>query len=116
MALSKEKRKKIEKTVIDTFSILDKSGVNAKRYMDLFKSMSDTQFEAYAKRIAKDPNFNYQLEIIPFDREPTLDDIKEAADYLKLPLEEYVYHYHEGRDGLRTREKVPVGLTYLRVN
>lgn len=116
MALSKEKRKKIEKLVIDTFSILDKSGVNAKKYMDMFKGMSDAQFESYAKKIATDPDFNYQLEIIPFDREPTLDDIEETAKFLDLPLEEYVYYYHEGRDGLRTREKVPVGLTYLKVN
>jgi hypothetical protein len=116
MALSKDKRKKIEKLVVDTMSILDKSGTNSKKYMDLFKGMSDTQFDSFAKKIINDPNFNYQLEIVPFDREPTLDDISDAAKYLDLPLEEYVYYYHEGRNGLRTKEKVPVGLTYLRVN
>jgi hypothetical protein len=38
-----------------------------------------------------------------------MEQIKDAADFLKIPLEEYVWYWHNDSEGTRTRMKVPVG-------
>ena len=112
------KRKEIEKIVIDTMNILDKSGMNGKFYQDFFKTMTDEQFNSYMKKFLADDSQNFYLELRPFEKggEPKLEDIKEAADYLGVPLTEYLWMPYANPNGkpLRTIEPVPVGYLHMK--
>ena len=110
------KRKKIEEMIYGVFDRLDKTGTNTKKYKAIFSRMDDKAFNSYMKKFFADDSRNYYLEILPFEREPKLEHIKEAADYLKVPLEEYVYLPFSNPDGepLRTRYKVPVGYIHIK--
>ena len=108
------KRKKIEETIYHTFDLLDKTGTNTKFYKELFGAMSDAQFDSYMKEFFKDSTANFYLEIEPFKpgREPSIEDIKAAADYLEVPLTENLWMPYANPNGepLRTTHPVPVGL------
>jgi hypothetical protein len=107
-------RKKIETKLLSTFNILDKTGKNSASYSTMFKSMSDKAFESFIKSLRDGDNL--YLEILPFDNEPSLEDVKEAAESLNLPLEEYVYYRHITSEGkpIRTLKKVPVGYLHIK--
>jgi len=111
MATTKAKRKKIETSVLETFRILDKTGRNAERYQAFFKSMSDAQFEKWVKSFLADKDENFFLECMPYDSEPSLEEIEKAAKYLKIPLKETVTFRH--LNGVQSSEPVPVG--YLNI-
>jgi hypothetical protein len=110
------KRKKIEDRVIQTIRILDKDGTNVSRYKDLFKSMSDTQFNSYIRKLVSDHNENFYLEFLPYKNEPTIQDIRKALDFLGVPVEEYVYYRHGGNteNPVRTSEPVLVGFIHMK--
>ena len=78
--------------------------------------MSDKQFEQWIKKLASDPDENFYFQVLAYENEPHLSDIKRAADILKLPLEEYVYMRHDGNkdNPIRTRKRVPVGYVPVR--
>jgi hypothetical protein len=103
-------RKKIEDLVLTVIDTLDPGGTNGKKYRDLFKSMDDKKFEKWARAFSKEGRF-LSIEVLPLKNEPKLEDIKKAADYLKLPLDEYVYFRHDGHSAnpIRTQYRVPVG-------
>ena len=108
-----EKRKKAEKMIYDTFNILDSSGSNTKKYKSILGKLSDAQFDDFMKKFLSSEKDNFYLETIPLEQEPKLQDIKKAADYLKIPLEEYVYMPYVNGDTenpIRTPYPVPVGL------
>jgi hypothetical protein len=73
--------------------------------------MSDEAFDKFMKKFLKDDEENFYMEILPYKNEPVLEDIVEAAKYLEVPLDEYVYYRHDGNalDPLRSKYKVPVG-------
>ena len=106
------KRKKIENHLLTVFNKLDKTGKNSKFYKDVFSKMNDEQFMDYIKKVVYNEDECFFLEILPYDNEPTLKDIKECLDYMKVPLDEYLYmRYEEDPDNpVRTRYKVPIGL------
>lgn len=112
MAFTKKKRKEIEDKVLKTFSILDKTGENLKRYQEFFKGMDDKQFSSWINKFLKDDDFNFVLEVVPFKNEPNLKAIQKAANFLKVPLEEVVTFNHLG--GVQTKEKVPVGYILIK--
>ena len=41
-----------------------------------------------------------------------MPQIKSAAEYLDIPLEEYIWYRHNDPQGIRTKMRVPVGLKY----
>ena len=43
------KRQKMEKVIYDTFSALDKTGANTKKYKTLLSNMPDNQFYKFFK-------------------------------------------------------------------
>lgn len=45
------KRKVVEKMILDFVSDVDKSGLNKERYIDIFKNMSDAQFNNYMTKM-----------------------------------------------------------------
>ena len=107
-----KKRKEIEDLIYSTFNILDKTGTNTKKYKGIFSKMNDDQFNKYMKEFLNDNDENFYLEIEPFEREPHIEDIKKALDFLKVPVEEYVYfpHLNEGGEPIRTKDRIIVGL------
>jgi hypothetical protein len=112
--MTTKKRKEIETMVLTVINLLDSSGLNGKKYETLFKSMDDKKFEKWAK------SFNgskfLTVEVLPLKNEPTLDDIKKAADYLKIPLDEYIYYRHDGHseNPIRSQHRVPVGYLFIK--
>lgn len=107
----------IENKIYTTFSKLDKSGLNTKRYKELFSKLNDKEFIAYFKNMANDDNKNFYLEIDLFDKNKIeLPAVQEAASYLKVPLEEYVYFKHRSANGeiYRSPFKVPVVYLHLK--
>lgn len=91
MALTPEKRRKMEKLVYDTFSALDKSGANTKKYKDIFSGMSDSQFDSFFKKFFQDPKSYLILDIIEYERSIDMKDIEDAAKVLNIPLYEDLY-------------------------
>lgn len=112
----KEKRKLITKKIVETMNILDTTKYNGKKYEELFTKMTDDEFKKYMNEFLNDEDRHFYLEMEPFSQsEPDLTKIKKAADYLKIPLDEYVYLPFENPKGepIRTPYKVPVG--YIQV-
>jgi len=113
MALSKDRRKAIEKKVLDTFALLEPTKDNYTKLKDFFKSMNDNKFEDWLKAL-KRGDANIRMEAIPHKNLPKLDNIKKAADYLKLPLEDYVYFRHQKTgEKVRSKYKVPMGYFHV---
>ena len=106
------KRKQAEKIIYDTLNILDKTGRNTDAYKKKFSKMNDKEFDKFMIDFLKDPSQQFYLEVEPFENEAGIKDIKKAADYLGVPLEEYVYmpYASEGDAHIRTAHPVPVGL------
>jgi hypothetical protein len=117
-SFSKTKRKKIEELVIGTLDRMDKSGYNSKRYKDFFKGMSDSQFTTFMNKFLKDESEHFYIEVTPFEKgqEPVMEDIKKAADFLGVPLNEYMYMPYANPDGepLRTQQPIPVGYLHMK--
>ena len=84
--ISKQKRKEIEKTIIEFFDILDRSGTNSAYYREVFSDMSDA---AFTKFISSKYPFKFQLR--QTKTEPTMDDIIKACKYTGVPLLENIY-------------------------
>jgi hypothetical protein len=115
---SKAKRKKVEDMVIGTLDRMDKSGYNSKRYKDFFRTMNDNQFTTFMNKFLKDGSENFYIEVTPFEKgeEPLIEDIKRAADFLGVPLNEYLYMPYANPDGepLRSVEPIPVGYLHMK--
>lgn len=97
--------------IVTTMNKMDKSGTNGNKYKLFFKSMSDDQFSKWAKAFLSDNEENFYMEILPYKNEPKLQDLMEAGEYLKVPLDEYIYYKDNGNkdNPLRSKYKVPVG-------
>jgi hypothetical protein len=112
--LTKSKREKIEKLVLGVVKRLDnKKMINHERYQTMFKLMDDDEFEKWASGMGKDLDDTIQIFQLPFE-EMKLTQIKDAADYLGVPLEEYIWYRHTDERGLRTRMRVPVGYIHIK--
>lgn len=111
MAITKEKRQKMEKKVYDFFSAFDKSGTNTKKYKDMFENMSDNQFDKFFKEFFSDDKAYLPLDIVDYEHTISIEDIEDAAKVLGIPLFEYVYIPHLTMDKnnvVRTPEPVAV--------
>jgi len=115
-AMSSSKRKQIEKTVLEFMSILDTTGKNTERYRKFFESLdSDKNFENWLKYFLSTDKEQFQIQALPFE-EPKIPQIKKAAEYLNVPLEEYLYYQHDDDkdDPVRTATPVPVGYIHIK--
>ena len=111
-----KKRKDIEDLVYGVMNRLDETGYNTKKYKDLFSKMNDSTFDSYMKKFIKSDE-NFYLEIVPFKGETlNFDSIKKAADFLKVPLNEYVYMPYANPNGepIRTQTPAPVGYIHMK--
>jgi hypothetical protein len=112
--LTKAKREKIEKIVLGVVKRLDNSKMlNHKRYDAMFEAMDDEDFEKWAKTMGRDLDDTIQIFQLPFE-EMKMTQIKSAADFLGIPLEEYIWYRHSDPDGVRTKMRVPVGYIHIK--
>ena len=79
MALTPQKRQKMEKVIYDTFSALDKTGTNTKHYKEMFSQMSDLQFDKFFKELFSDPSLYLILNVCDYEIDLRIDDIEDAA-------------------------------------
>ena len=93
-----EKRKAAEKLCYDVMNILDPSGVNTTKYKEIFSKMSNTEFVSFMQRMWEDDTLNYILDIVDFERDLEMENIEKAANFLGIPLEEYVMYPHLNQD------------------
>lgn len=116
MAMTPEKRAKMEDLIYKFFTAIDRSGTNTKYYKDFFGLMSDTKFENYFKEFFQNPKAYLILNITDYEHTIRMEDIDRAAKVLKIPLFENVYMPHITMDNDKvvcTKEPVPVG--YLNI-
>ena len=105
----KEKRAKIKKLVMDVVKAIDNDKqLNVQRYDLLFKTMTDDEFDRWAGSMGHELDDTIQIFQLPFE-ECSMEQIKNAADILNLPLEEYVWFRDKGDTPIRTKYRVPVG-------
>ena len=80
------------------------------------KNTSEEHMLAFYKTFedVKDRNFDgfiitgAPVEQLPFE-EVRMNQIKDAADFLNIELEDYIYYRHHDKRGIRSKMKVPVG-------
>jgi hypothetical protein len=114
--ISKEKRKKMTDLVLKVMNILDNTGENTATYKKFYESMSDEKFYSYMKKFLNDDSQNLYLEVLPHKNEPSLKQIKEAAQAINIPLNEYIYYRHDDDtdNPIRSQYKVPVGYLHVK--
>lgn len=109
--ITKDKRDKIEELIYDFLSIVDVNSKfkNRTYYEDMFDMMTIEQFDDWVKDIGKTMEDTIVVHQSPFEA-VSLKQIEAAADFLDVPLQEYVYYRHlvDGVE-VRTKHKVPVG-------
>lgn len=114
-----DKRKQIEEVVEKTLLLMDPTGINAKKYRNMFQTMSDKQFSDWITRFFADDKSNIRLDIEEFgDGSRTLkyENIENAAKYLGISIFENVYIPHVSSNPNRpVRTKQPVLVGYLNI-
>ena len=109
------KRQKIEAMIDKTLRLMDPTGINTKKYRNMFQVMSDQAFAKWITAFLADEKSNIRLDIEEFgDGSRTLrfENIEKAADYLGIKLFEYVYLPHVSANPnrpIRTKQPVLVG-------
>jgi hypothetical protein len=80
-----QKRKQVEDYIYKTLDLMEPSGVNTKKYKDLFSKMNDTEFTSFMEDIRDGKR---QLILYAPNMKITLkmENILQAADYVKLEL------------------------------
>lgn len=117
LPISKQKRKDMEDLIFSFFTKLDPSGSNTRRYQKLFTSMSDTQFDNFFKKFFSDHSQYLTLDLVEYEHTLTMDDINKTADFLGVPLYEYIVQpdkYDKNGEAVTSKEKVPVGYIHMK--
>lgn len=110
-----DKRKKIENIIDKVMTLMDPTGINAKKYRNMFQTMSDKQFSDWITKFLADEKSNLRLDIEEFgDGSRTLkfENVEKAADFIGIKLFEYVYLPHISSNPnrpIRTKQPVLVG-------
>lgn len=119
MADIKTKRAEIEKFLYGLLAVIDPSGINLNKYKTMFAKMNDAQFSKWMDTFLADDKSNIRIDIEEFgndNRKLKFENVEKAAEYVGVPLFEYVYVPHVSSDPnrpIRSREKVLVG--YLNI-
>lgn len=117
MRTIKQKRKQFMDTLTGIMDRLDPSGENSKKYQTTLNQLSDDEFDSWVRKWFNDPKANLYLEIEEFERDLTLDAIKDAAKFIGIPLYERVaipYHTGDPDNVVVTPQPVPVGYCHIK--
>lgn len=114
-----DKRKKIEEVIDKTLTLMDPTGINAKKYRNMFQTMSDKQFSDWITKFLADEKSNFRLDIEEFgdgSRTIKYENVEKAAKFLNIPIFENVYIPHVSSNPNRpVRTKQPVLVGYLNI-
>lgn len=117
MAITKPKRAKMEKLVYDVFDKLDPTGTNVTKYRNLFKAMSDAQFDTFFKNLfASEVDFLI-LNVVDYEIDLRLEHVEAAAKVLGVPLTEHVampYVNMDKDNPIVTKQEVIVGYLHIK--
>ena len=117
MAITKSTREKMEKTIYDVFSTLDPSKTTADKYRNLFKKMSDVEFDKFFKNLFAQENDYLVLDIVDYERDLKIENVEKAAKLLNVPLFERVVMPYASTDKdkpIVTKYEVPVGYIHCK--
>lgn len=110
-----DKRKRITAFVDELMMTLDPSGVNAKKYRDMYQVMSDNEFAKWVEDFLADDKSNFRLDIEEFgSRKLVFENIEKAAELplINIKLFDYIYIPHVSSNPdrpVRSKEKVLIG-------
>ena len=90
MAITKDKRKKMEDLIYSFFATMDPSKVNAENYRSFFSKMSDKQFDAFFKNLFESKSPYLPLDVVIFERDLDMENIEKTSKLLDIPLYEHV--------------------------
>ena len=111
------KRKAIEMKIQQTLLALDPSGINAKKYADMFTSMDDKAFAKWMNAFKANDESNFRVDIEEFgddSRKINYDKVEDAAKILGINIFEYVYMpFASSNPNRPIRTKRPVLVGYL---
>ena len=114
-----EEQKKYDKIKEMTLTVVRKmdnqKGLNIKRYEDMFK-VFDKDPDAFRNwDVLHNYEFDSTIQLfqLPFE-EVRMNQIKDAAHYLGIELEDYIYYRHHDSKGVRSKMKVPVGYVHMK--
>lgn len=109
-------RAKIEKEILNFISMLDDSGYNTNKYKEIFKNMSDKQFNEYMNKIKN--NEARLVFFAPLNKEPkfTINKLIDVAKKLNIPLFEKIIYTNNNKlpDYMTPIEYLIVDLPYKR--
>ena len=88
--MNKVKRKEMEKLIYDFFDIFDPSGRNTEYYKNLFKPMSDDEFDKYFKLLFSQDDPYLTATMVDFENPMDINNIEKAAEFLNVPLFEKI--------------------------
>lgn len=88
---AKSAKAKVVKDIVDLLDILDPSGDSGKIYTEKFKKMSDKEFVEYMNWWTEDEaRERLQVIVLEFEKTISVDNIIKAAEFINVPLYEYV--------------------------
>lgn len=112
--VTKEQRQRIKDLVLNTVRLVQGKIDDNYKYREAFiDGKSDEELYQRADWCGQEYDHTVTLIEEPFV-DITFDNLKKAADYLGIELEEYIYYYDQSKDGERTATKVPVGLVPIK--
>jgi hypothetical protein len=117
MAITPQKRQKMEDLVYKTFDALDPTHRNTEHYKAMFDSMTDSQFDRFFSQLFKSETSYLPLNICDYEIDLKIEDIERAAKVLKIPLMEKVAfpHYTMDKDHVVvSKEPIPVGYCHVK--
>lgn len=113
-----ERKQRVIDYICHALDLLEGGSVNSSRYRKEWETMSDADFLKMMERIRDNENEQLvYLEVIEFERDIKLENIEKCAQYMGVPLYEYVAIPDVTGDPnnvVVTPEPVPVGYAHYK--
>lgn len=112
MAVDKKTRKQMEDLIYGFFDLFDPSGRNTAYYKELFKGMTDAEFDKYFKQLFAQNDPYLTATMVEYENPLLLENIEKAAKFLDVPLFEKVvlpYASPDPENPIMTKHECLVG-------
>jgi hypothetical protein len=113
-----ERKQRTIDYVCKALDLIEGGTSNSSRYRKEWEAMSDAQFTKFMEELRRDENRQMvYLEVIEFERDLKLHNIQKCAEFMKVPLYEYVAIPDLTGDPNNvtvTPEPVPVGYAHYK--